>query len=167
MLDEEFDEYDIVVMVDMDMFVRKGMNENIFKDASGVGMFTEFQSKLFKSMIRKFPTLTNPNFPYWGGAIYRLERDVRQKLRKYIKDEEMILFSKSSFVDEGIMHRLATLSKFNNNPYLPGGFKWCHCSYREGIESASFIHIRTKVTPVGPKKTKIKNYKCLVKRGLI
>jgi hypothetical protein len=41
------------------------------------------------------------------------------------------------------------------------------CSYREGIENAALIHIRTKVTPTGPKRKKIENYNELVRRGLI
>jgi hypothetical protein len=166
MLNEEFDEYDTVVMLDPDMFTRKGMTENIF-EVEGVGMFTEFQAKLFKQMQKQKPQFTNPNYPYWGGAIYKMDRDLRQTLRKHINLKEAVLFSGTgNFEDEGIVHRLVSLAKVKPKS-LPGGFKWCHCSYREGIEKAAMIHIRTKITPQGPKRTKLENYNDLVTKGLI
>ncbi|KKK47331.1 hypothetical protein LCGC14_3156280, partial [marine sediment metagenome] len=71
MLDKVFDEYDVVVMLDIDMFVRKGMKENIFDPSiQGIGMCTEFQENLFKGLCRRQPQLTNSRYPYWGGAIY-------------------------------------------------------------------------------------------------
>jgi hypothetical protein len=45
--------------------------------------------------------------------------------------------------------------------------KWCYCSYLPNVEDAGFIHMRTKVTPQGPKREKIENYRDLVKRGII
>jgi len=166
MLDEEFDEYDVVVMVDPDMFTRKGLEENIFTDVTGIGMYNHnFQGDLFRNMRKRYPLLTDPKGPYWGGAIYRLERKDRQNMRKYLNDAEMTVHS-GNFNDEGIMHRIASLAKIPRQK-LPGGFKWCHCSYREGIENSAMIHIRPKTTPTGNKKPKLDNYYTLVKRGLI
>lgn len=166
MLDEVFDEYDIVVMLDPDMFTRKGMEENIFdENIQGIGMFTDFQAGLFKTLQRKYPHLTSPDYPYWGGAIYKLSRKLRQTLRVHIRDNEMKQFS-GGFNDEGIMHRLSMLAKIEKTK-LPGGRKWCHGSYEDGIETAAMIHIRTKVGPRGPKRPKIENYRALVKKGLI
>lgn len=168
MLDEKFDNYDMVVMLDPDMFVRKGMTENVFTDIDGVGMFAEVQGVVFNGLKRRHPHLMDANYPYWGGAIYRLDHDLRRKLRAQIRDEEMVQFGTEAGKgeDEGIMHRLAVLAKIEKSK-TPGGYKWCHCSYREGIENAAFIHIRTKITPTGPKRTKMENYNDLVKRGLI
>ena len=167
MLSPEFDEYDIVVMIDIDMFTRKGMTGNIFTDVSGIGMYTEFQQNLHKGLQRNFSHLIDLKYGYWGGAIWRLEKEWRVNLRKFINMDEMVQFNKG-FEDEGMMARLATLAKIPNNAQvLPGGFRWCHCSYREGIENAEMIHIRPKVTPIGPKRTKIENYREMVKRGLI
>jgi len=165
MLDEQFDEYDTVVMFDIDMFTRKGMNENIFK-VPGIGMHTEFQTSLHHKMKSRKPHLTNMSFPYWGGAAWKLTREQRQLLRKglgpWVKE-----FS-GEYEDEGIMHHLATLANFKpSEPYLPNNFHWCHCSYREGIENSEMIHIRPKITPTGPKRPKIENYREMVKRGLI
>ena len=166
MLNEEFDEYDMVVMLDMDMFVRNGMEEDIFKDVQGIGRHTETQSRLFRSLQRKFPKLTNANFPYWGGAVYRLERKVRKNFRVHIKEDEMIPFS-GNYNDEGIMHRLATLSGMEfENPYIPDN-RWDCGNFEEGVEQCAMIHVRTKITPVGPKRPKIENYRNLVKRQLI
>ena len=165
MLDEEFDEYDVVVMVDPDMFTRKGMEENIFTDVTGIGMYTEYQANLFLKLQQQYPLLTDKNFPYWGGAIYRLEREHRVEMRKYLNDAEMTQHS-GNFNDEGIMHRLACHARIPMQK-LPGDFKWCHCSYREGIEDSAMIHIRTKTTPFGNKKPKLDNYYTLVERGLI
>ena len=168
MLSEEFDEYDVVVMVDIDMFTRKGMEENIFEDIThGIGMFSEWQERLIKSLARQKPKMANHNYPYWGGAIYRLERDTRQKLRAQIIEEELSLFTgQGRFEDEGMMHRLATLAKIPKCS-LPDGKRWCHGSFEEGIEDSAMIHIRTKIAPHGPKKDKIVNYRALVKEGLI
>jgi len=168
MLDKEFDEYEFVVMLDTDMFVRKGMTEDIFK-VPGIGMHTSFQSGLFSFLGKKFPHLYDPKYPFWGGAIYKTDKEVRRRFRECYREDEMQTFSDSSFVDEGIMHRLATLAKFSEKSYLPGEFKWCHCSYREGIENASFIHVRTKITSKkgSPKRPKIENYKRLISAGLI
>lgn len=165
MLDEQFDDYDTVVMFDIDMFTRKGMEENIF-EVPGIGMCTEFQVKLHQSMKWKKPHLTDMRYPYWGGAIWKLTREQRQLLRKGLGSWMREL--SGGFEDEGIMHRLATLASFNpKDAYLPGNFHWCHCSYRQGIEKAAMIHIRTKVTPTGPKTSKIANYRDMIRRDLI
>lgn len=167
MLDEEFDKYDVVVMVDMDVFTRKGMEEDIFdKNITGIGMHVEFHDQIFKGMQRILPHLTNSKYPSWGGAIYKLDKATRQKLRAHINEEEMVQFSNVSYQDEGIMHRLATLAKLEKC-CLPGGKHWCYGSYESGVENSAIIHIRTKISPTGPKKPKIENYRNLVKKDLI
>jgi len=169
MLDEEFDDYDMVVMLDADMFTRKGMNEDVFEDVEGIGRHTAVQDRLILSLRQQKPAMANVNFPYWGGSIYRLDRGLRQKLRKHINEKELPLFSgRGRFEDEGVMHRLATLAKIpkTEKTYLPGS-KWNHGSFEEGIENSAIIHIRTKIAPAGPKRDKIVNYRGLVKKGLI
>lgn len=167
MLGEEFDDYDVVVMMDPDMFTRKGMNDNIFTDTRGIGRHTEIQDHLVVSLERRFPLLGNPSFPYWGGSIYRLEKDMRKKLRAGILDHEMLQFS-NNYEDEGIMHRLAQIAnlKVGKNTYLPRDH-WNCSSFDEGVDKAAIIHIRTKIKPGGPKLPKIENYRHLVERGLI
>ena len=168
MLDEEFDDYDVVVMLDIDMFTRKGMEEDVFEDISGVGMSTKFQKRLFKSVQEKFPHLTNRKYPYWGGAVWRLERGIRTMLRPHIREDEMAQFSgEGCHHDEGVMHRLATLARLEKPHIFPDGDKWCHGSYMPGIENAALIHIRMKTSMKGPKRPKIENYHALVERGLI
>ena len=166
MLDEEFDDYDMVVMLDIDMFARRGMEENIFEDVSGVGLHEEIQQRLLKA--NKAGKYSDLNAPWWGGAIYRLDRELRKKLREQLHEDEIDYFCTRTYGgDEGLMHRLASLAKVNpKGTYFPNN-KWCYCSYRDGIEDAALIHIRTKVKPQGPKRTKIENYRDLVKRGIL
>lgn len=165
MLDEVFDEYSMVIMLDMDMFIRKGMDENIFTDVSGVGRHTHVQERLAID-TRKQTKITNPKYSYWGGSIYRLDRKLRQTLRAHIKEEDIPLFCcRKMHGDEGYMHRLATLAKIKGH-YLPND-RWGRSSFEKNVGDAAIIHIRTKITPKGPKKTKIENYQALVKRGLI
>ena len=165
-LNEEYDEYDNIVIVDTDMYERKGQTENIF-DVQGIGMHNELQSQLHKKLVARYPLLTFINGPYWGGAIWKFTREERQKLRKNIIESEMIIFN-NDYNDEGIVHRLATLASIRQEETtLPGGFKWCHCSYRDGIENAAMIHIRPKITPVGPKRPKVETWRRLVEEGLI
>jgi hypothetical protein len=167
MLDPVFDEYDKVCMIDIDMFMRKGMTENIF-DVKGIGMYASSQKKLKRQSYYKFSGLLDTDYAYWGGAIYNLTREQRIKLRQGIIDFEMITFNEE-YQDEGIMFRLATVAKITQKEStLPGEYKWCHCSYRSGIEDAALIHIRTRVTEGQPiHRTKLENYYDLVERGLI
>lgn len=166
MLDATFDEYDMVVMLDIDMFTRKGMKQNIFTDAKGVGLHGKIQQRLLTS--RKAGQYSDPNAPWWGGAVYRLDRKLRQTLRAHIRESEIDFFcSRQRAGDEGLMHRLASLANINpKGTYFPDNM-WCCCSFLPEVKSANMIHIRTKIAPRGPKRTKLQNYRDLVARGLI
>lgn len=167
MLSPEFDDYDTVVMLDTDMFTRKGMTKNIFTDETGIGRHYGIQTHLIKQIKRRFPLLADPNYCYWGGSFYRLGKSDRIRLRQNMDINEMSKFN-GNFNDEGIMHRLAVLSEYKNERrYYLDGQKWNYSSFDEGIEDANIIHIRPKVTPTGPKRPKLDNYKSLVKIGLI
>jgi len=167
MLTEEFDEYDIVVMMDTDMFRRKGATKNIFTDETGVGRHYGIQPTLVKNLQRRFPFLGDPAYAYWGGSIYRLSREMRQKLRKHYNISEAIQFN-NNYNDEGVMHRLAVLAGVkNDSKYYLDRQQWNHSSFDEGVEQAEIIHIRPKVKQGGPKRPKIENYRSLVERGII
>lgn len=167
MLNEEFDEYDVVVMVDMDMFTRKGNTKNIFTDEVGIGRHYKVQPILRAGLHKRLPHLCNEKYPYWGGSIYRMERDIRQRLRRHIVDFNMLEFN-NNCVDEGIMHHLATMEKLeeNENTYMDRQ-QWNYSSFDEGVEDAYIVHIRPKVAPGGPRRPKIENYKELVKKGIL
>ena len=162
MLDEVFDPFDIVVMLDADMFAVKGLAENVF-ELEGTGLFSEYTEGIFKRCRERHPRLTDPNYAYWGGAIYRLPRRLRIALRSRIVERELQAFS-GNFEDEGIMHRLASLAKVPQDK-IPQ--RWCQCSYLPNPEKAAMIHIRTKVMPHGPKAPKIANYERLRGIGVI
>ena len=165
---EEFDDHDIVVMMDTDMFVRKGMTKNIFTDEKGIGRHYKVQPRLVKDLARRYPLLGDPSYPYIGGSIYRLEKEVRQKLRPHFHFNEMIQFN-NSYHDEGIIHRAFVLAqlKADSNTYLDRQQWNCSSFDEDEIHDANIIHIRPKVKPNGPKRPKIENYQSLKDRGII
>ena len=171
MLDEQFDEYDTVVMMDIDMFTRKGMTKNIFTDDSGIGRHFNIQETLVKKLKQRFPRLGDPAYPYWGGSIYRLDREVRQRLRKEIVESEIKQFN-HNYEDEGIMHRLAVRAKMqiDENTSLDKDL-WNRSSFEEEVSEGYIIHIREKIkkTPGrrAPRQSKILNYRKLVKEGIL
>lgn len=167
MLNEQFDEYDYVVMMDIDMFTRKGMTKNIFTYEKGMGRHHGIQKTLVEKLHQRFPMLGDPKYPYWGGSIYKLPREIRQRLRRHLQDHEVVQFS-NNFEDEGIMHRLAVLEQLPVDEYTyMDRQQWNHSSFDSGVEDANIIHIRPKSAVGGPKRPKIENYRELVKRGII
>jgi len=167
-IDERFDEWDNVLMLDIDMFVPKKMTENIFEQ-QGVGLYADVQKSLHRKIAETYPLIASKSAPYWGGAIYKLDRTIRQKLRAAndTNDTWMNNFNQLyHFEDEGIMHVLANRAGIKpEGTYLDR--KWCQCSFLPKPEKAGFIHVRTKVTPAGPKREKIENYNQLVKQGVL
>jgi len=167
MLDEEFDQYDKVLMLDIDMFSPKQNNVDIFK-REGIGLYADTQKMLHRKIVNKSPEASIMT-PYWGGAIYLMDKQTRQHLRKGLGGDEswMDPFNAPyTFEDEGIMHVLAVKTKFQyDKPYL--NRKWCQCSFLPNPQEAGFIHIRTKVTPTGPKRDKMENYQALVDQGIL
>tara|TARA_R110000822_G_scaffold101565_3_gene227766 strand:- start:8338 stop:9063 length:726 start_codon:yes stop_codon:yes gene_type:complete len=185
MLAEEFDDYDDVLMIDIDMFTPRGMTVNVFKEA-GIGLYGDTQQRLHRELVARYPMLASSIHPYWGGAIYKLSKDMRVQLRsaltyntawvsnynkhKWYEDKETSWMSNYNkhmwYEDEGIIHTLAVKSNFRpQEPYL--NVKWCQCSFLPNPEKAGFIHIRTKVAPEGPKRAKIENYQALVDQGIL
>ena len=165
MIDEEFDEYDKVCMVDIDMFAPIGMKENIF-DYDGIGLYEGVQKKLHRRLAENHNLIASMNMPYWGGAIYNMDRNVRQKLRKGLGGDESWMEhynKKYNFEDEGIFHTLCVLSSIvipEKKRYLD--FRWCQCSFLPHPQNAYFIHIREKIKVNGLRQEKIKNYSALV-----
>lgn len=168
MIDEVWDQYDNVLMLDIDMFVPRGMTINIFNE-TGVGLYADVQKRLHSRLAASYPTIGSLTAPYWGGAIYKFDLKQRERLRAGLGGDEswMINFNQPyHYEDEGIMHVLANRAGFGAlNAYLDN--KWCQCSFLPNPEKAGFIHIRTKVTPSGPKREKIENYNALVQKGII
>ena len=167
-LDEKYDDYDYVVMVDADMFVSVNCNENIFTDDIGIGRHTGIQTSLRENLVKLFPKYGNIRAPYWGGSVFRLSQTVRKAFRSQL-DENLVLAFGRRYHDEGIMHVLAHrcgMEHTDDGIYLKGQ-KWNYSSFEPTVDEANFIHIRTKITPQGPKTEKINNYRALVTKGLI
>lgn len=169
MLDKEFDSYDQVLMLDIDMFATKDMKQNIF-DETGVGLYSDVQQRLHKSLTLRYSSISNIDSPYWGGAIYKMDLKLRKLLRENSGTDERWLnaFNKPyHYEDEGIMHVYATKAGIYFTPDMILDKKWCQCSFLPNPEKAGFIHIRTKITPQGPKREKLENYNTLVKAGIL
>jgi len=169
MLDQQFDEYDEVLMLDIDMFVPKGMTVNVF-DEVGVGLYNPIQQNLHRKLARSYPFHAAESAPYWGGAIYKMPLLMRKCLREQLGGDEHWMSSYNQpyhFEDEGIFHTLAYRAGYLKNDNLNLDPRWCYDNYLEDPASAGMIHIRTKVTPSGPKREKIVNYQALVDQGII
>lgn len=168
MISEEFDAYDNVLMLDIDMFAPIGMTENVF-NVDGVGLYEEVQKRLHQSLAAKYSMHASMQAPYWGGAIYKLDKAARVRLRGGLGGNESWMNNYNRpyhFEDEGIMSSLAYKTGYNpEKPYMDK--KWCQCSFLPNPEKAGFIHIRTKVTPQGPKREKIENYQALKDKGIL
>ena len=169
MLHKEFDEYDQVLMLDIDMFAPKGMTENIF-DLQGVGLYADTQKMLHRKIAAQYPMIASLSVPYWGGAIYKMDKTMRITLRQHLDGNEgwMNNYNKLyHFEDEGIMHTLAYKQGLKCEDKYILEQKWCQCSFLPNPENAGFIHVRTKITPTGPKREKIENYNELVSKGIL
>ena len=163
MLDERFDQYDNVLMVDLDMFVVKDVKDNVF-NVPGVGLNSKVQKDIFKAMCKgkKYRSVTDRNGPFWGGAFWKFTNDQRKQLRKFIVDSEMKIFNKN-FVDEGIVHRLASQAGLKQ---IDVPEEWCWGNCFPGYEKAKMIHIRHKFKYVGPKVPKLEVFEALKKEGI-
>lgn len=169
MLSEEFDQYDQVLMLDIDMFAPKGMTDNVF-DLEGIGLYADTQKMLHRKIAATYPMIASSDAPYWGGAIYKLDKFTRQQLRKGLGENEGWINNYNKlyhFEDEGIMHTLALFAGLKHEYRYILEQRWCQCSFLPNPENAGFIHVRTKITPSGPKREKIENYNSLVEQGII
>lgn len=171
MLSKEWDDYDVVVMVDPDMFIRGRIEDrlDIFEDETGYGYHGEIQKRLRREMGSRFPFQFDISCAWWGGSCWRLPREFRQKMRKNLFVTEIPFFgSRQTHVDEGFMHRLATLAGVRDGFYPDARWQWPN--FWEGVETKSqFIHIRNKVMNDGKvfKTPKDEAYRQMVEQGLI
>jgi len=145
MLNEEFDDYDVVAMIDPDMFVRKGMTKNLFTDETGVGICSDhIRANAFSRFCRAMPAYGSKLNAFWGGAIYRLDLDMRKSLREQWDRTEISRLAVTPFVDEGIMHNLSRKANIRDKPEYILDQKWCWCSYLPNAKDAYMIHMRKR-----------------------
>lgn len=163
-LDEKWDEYDDVLMLDIDMFVTKNLRLNVFK-AEGVGFAAGIVQRRLKNKL-VLEGRIDENTGYWGGAFYKLTREQRQKLRSAIpeNDEWMDRYNQPyKYEDEGIISELFYRSKCEWKDADP---MWQQDSYLPNHQ-AGMIHVRTKITPEGPKREKIANFYTMQMAGIL
>lgn len=162
-LTEKWDEYDNVLMLDIDMFATRNLTENVF-NSPGVGLFAETQKRL-KARLVQYGRI-QPDDGYWSGAFYKLARDTRITLRQAIPEDDkwMDLYNKPyHYEDEGIIAELFSKTKCAWQNCDP---KWQQDSYLPS-HKPGMIHVRTKITPQGPKREKIDNYYDMVMRNIL
>lgn len=162
-IDEKWDEYDDVLMLDIDMFTTRNLMINVFK-SPGVGLYAATQKRLKERLIQW--GRIDQNTGYWGGAFYKLTREQRQTLRSAIpeNDDWMTDYNKPyQYEDEGIISELFYRSKCEWQDADP---KWQQDSYLP-THKPGMIHVRTKITPQGPKREKIENYYDMQMKGII
>lgn len=170
-IDSHWDNYDNVLMLDIDVFVRRNLSTNIFS-VNGNGVHGDTQRKLKQKLISL--KRIHSSDPYWGGSIYKFNKLERQLLRSVMptNDSWMDLYNKPyNFEDEGILAQLASESKIPEQYF---DFAWNQCSFLPRPEFAYMIHIRTKkpghyngTWENGGKRDKIENYYDLKVRGII
>lgn len=163
-IDERWDDYDNVLMLDPDMFVTRTHFIDVFT-VPGIGSHGPTQMRLKHKLISMGRIDKDSN--YWAGSFYKMNRHTRKLLREQIprKDDWMNDYNKPyQFEDEGILAELAYKAKIKID-YID--LSWNQCSFLPNPGLAKMIHIRTKITPLGPKRDKILNYKELAERGII
>jgi len=168
MINEEFDDYDVVVMVDPDIVLAKRDNlPNIFTEETGIGMLTDhIRNNAWKRIQTRFPLWTNNTHLFASGSIWRLEKHIRKRLREEIVPHEVKVLGDSIFVDEGIMHRLCVLANIKaiDENILPQ--KWSYCSYLPNPkDNGVFIHLRKTPPDKSETITKFEAYRRLHKKG--
>lgn len=160
-----WDKYDDVLMVDIDMFVTKTCDVDVFT-IKGNSTHGEVQKRLHRRLVTS--GIIDQKSPYWAGCIYKLnqkERELMRKARPIFDNSWMDKYNVPyNFEDEGILAELAHRAKLPAS-YMP--WEWSQCSFLPEPEKAKMIHIRTKITPTGPKREKIENYNALVERGIL
>ena len=166
MIDEKWDEYDKVLMLDIDMLAVENC-PNVF-EAIGCGLYNPIQKRLHERLANNHKGCIT--VPYWGGAIYKFNRERRMSLRKGLGGDEtwMDAFNRLwTYEDEGIIHTLAQKAQmiFTKDDIMDP--RWCYDNYLPDLAEAFMIHIRTTDTPGGPKREKYNIYKGLVKRGIL
>ena len=168
MLGEQFDDYDDVLMVDIDQLAVVGLEENIF-DIPGIGMHNNVQKGLKQSYVSTRPNRFSSPYPYWGGAIWKLSKDVRVMFREAITDDLLKESHESNrFNDEYLMSRLANILEYApDDCYFDS--EWCYCSHKDNLEKAKMIHIRPKILQNGRqvRMKKIDVYNILHERGIL
>ena len=166
MIDEKWDEYDDVLMLDIDMFATKNC-PNVF-EAIGCGLYNPIQQRLHERLVQNFKG--SAISPYWGGAIYKFSKFRRQTLRHGLGGNEdwMEHFNQPyHYEDEGIIHHLSQSADlmFTRDDIMDP--RWCYDNYLPNPAGAFMIHVRTKIAPQGPKREKYENYMGLVEQGIL
>ncbi len=161
-INAEYDEYDVVIALDTDVFFTKNCNENIFLE-KGIGYMGAVQERQIPMISQQFLGAASTQTSFWSGAVYIMDRALRKKLRGILESSPsmeniMKKFDVANVWDEGIFHSLcfqAGVGKVSIDQ------KWNYDNYLPNPEKCNIIHVRHKP------KTRDENYLDLVDNGII
>ena len=159
-INEEYDDYDVVVAMDTDVFVTNNCKENLF-EAKGIGYSGRHQNGGARKIQNICPGYGSGNTSFWSGAVYVLDKHTRKKMRECITsdmEQHFVSCDTNGVWDEGIFHILAAKIGIGK---VSLDNKWNYDSYLDNLQSANIIHIRHKP------KNRDQNYLDLVERRII
>jgi hypothetical protein len=163
-----FDDWDTVVMLDSDMFARR-TSPNIF-DTWGIGIMGPLQEGIRARVRERQPLLFRgtPRWDFYGGAVYKFDRETRQRFRVHLAGWLIRAFDAYEFgADEGVVHYLATKTKTEGRA-LPEGERWACSSFDPDVAKAHLIHVRRRITPgKEDRQPKEDALASLIKRGIL
>jgi hypothetical protein len=153
-------------MLDIDMFAVKNC-PNVF-EAVGCGLYNPIQKRLHERLANSNKGCIT--VPYWGGAIYKFDKERRIALRKGLGGCEtwMDIFNRLwNYEDEGIIHTLAQKAQmiFTKDDIMDP--RWCYDSFQPNPAGAFMIHVRPADRAGGPKREKYDIYKGLAEKGIL
>lgn len=156
LLNEEFDEWDNVAHIDCDMFAVKGLTEDLFA-VPGHGFH---QEQAHARVCRALPKLTSTSGGFYGGCLYKFNREERRRLRAVVNIKDLLQFDcKHHGHDEGMLHRLCLLANLPAS-YFPD--LWCYGNYWPQPERAKIVHVRCRPSP-----DKMTNLRALQAKGIL
>ncbi len=163
-INEEYDEYDVVAALDTDVFFTKTCNENLFLEKN-IAYMGQTQNRQIKELSNNISLIGFAAMAtsFWSGAVYVMDRPLRQKLRKILEttngiEDIMVKYDNMKRWDEGIFHTLCYLAGVGR---VSLDQKWNYDSYLPGVENANMIHVRHRP------KNRDENYKYLLEKGII
>lgn len=162
-VNEEYDEYDVVVAMDTDAFFTKKCTENLFLE-TGIAYSGEVQRSGKAKCLRLLnghPKFQKWDTSFWSGAVYVLNREQRIAMRESItQDMEPIfeILDKGEVWDEGVFQVLAGMIGIKECSL---DRKWNYDSYLPNPHKANIIHVRHR--PL----TRDQNYMTLKVAGVI
>ena len=145
LLDQYFDAYDNVCLLDSDMFPIAGLEDSVF-DLPGekIGKYASHDQTMHYVCWSNHVGYAHLDYAYVSGSIYVLSRDLRIRLREHLDNFPWDHGHESNWQhdDEWAFHWLCWQAGVTKNrPSIP--YEWSTCSFNlDKTPNAKLIHIR-------------------------